>query len=168
MTSTFSRRLLSPVMSCVVVMILWCILPARAQTTMVMVNGISITEFDIAQRTKLNFLTTRKQPARQDVINELIDDKRKIKEAAKFGVDPTSADVDGAYAGMGLRMHMTPEQLTKSLDGQGIRLDTLKGRIKAIMAGSNLAGLRYKILHLQEGSGEKCRLSPITRTRRVA
>ncbi len=54
-----------------------------------MVNGEPITNFDIEQRTKLNFLTTRKQMPRQEVIDQLIDEKVKIKEAKKFGVDPT-------------------------------------------------------------------------------
>ena len=35
--------------------------PLQAQTVAVMVNGEPITNFDIEQRTKLNFLTTRKQ-----------------------------------------------------------------------------------------------------------
>ena len=33
--------------------------PAHAQTVAVMVNGEPITDYDIEQRTKLNFLTTR-------------------------------------------------------------------------------------------------------------
>ena len=66
-----------------------------------MVNGEPITNYDIEQRSKLIFLTTRKPPARQDVINELIDEKVKIKEGKKFGVDPTSSDVDQSYAADG-------------------------------------------------------------------
>ena len=53
-----------------------------------MVNGEPITNYDIEQRTKLNFLTTHKQMPRQEVINELIDEKVKIKEGKRFGVDP--------------------------------------------------------------------------------
>ena len=54
--------------------------PLQAQTVAVMVNGEPITNYDIEQRGKLNFLTTRKPAVRQDVINELIDEKVKIKE----------------------------------------------------------------------------------------
>ena len=64
-----------------------------------MVNGEPITNYDIEQRTKLNFLTTHKQMPRQDVINELINEKVKIKEAKKFGVDPSSSDVDELFTG---------------------------------------------------------------------
>jgi len=117
---------------------------ALAQTVAVMVNGEPITNYDIEQRTKLNFLSTHKQAARQDVINELIDEKVKIKEAKKFGVDPTSTDVDQSYASMSQRMHITTEQLTKSLESQGVRPETLKARIKADMVWTSLVRGRYK------------------------
>jgi len=117
---------------------------ALAQTVAVMVNGEPITNYDIEQRTKLNFLTTHKQPARQDIINELIDEKVKIKEAKKYGVDPGSSDVEQAYASMGQRMRITTEQLTKSLESQGVRPDTLKARIKAEMVWTSLVRGRYK------------------------
>ena len=117
---------------------------ALAQTVVVMVNGEPITNYDIEQRTKLNFLTTHKQPARQDIINELIDEKVKIKEAKRFGVDPSSNDIDQSYAGMSQRMRMSPEQLNKTLESQGIRPDTLKARIKAEMVWGSLVRGRYK------------------------
>ena len=117
---------------------------ALAQTVVVMVNGEPITNYDIEQRTKLNFLSTHKQAARQDVINELIDEKVKIKEAKKFGVDPGSTDVDQAYTSMSQRMHITTEQLTKSLESQGVRPETLKARIKADMVWTSLVRGRYK------------------------
>src|SRR6185437_12406933 len=116
----------------------------RAQTVAVMVNGEPITNYDIEQRSKLNFLTTHKPADRQEVINELIDEKVKIKEAKKFGVDPTASDIDQSYAGMSSRMRITPEQLTKSLESQGIRPETLKARIKADMVWTSLVRGRYK------------------------
>ena len=109
-----------------------------------MVNGEPITDYDIEQRSKLDFISSHKQPARQDVINELIDEKVKIKEAKKFGVDPSSSDIEQSYAAMSTRMRITPEQLTKSLESQGIRPDTLKARIKADMVWTSLVRGRYK------------------------
>lgn len=127
--------------------------PLRAQTVAVMVNGEPITNFDIEQRTKLNVLTTRKQMARQEVIDELITEKVKIKEGKKYGVDPTSADIDEAYAGMGSRMGIGAEQLTKTLGGHGIRPETLKARLKADMVWSSLVRGRFK-QSLQVGEKE--------------
>jgi peptidyl-prolyl cis-trans isomerase SurA len=124
--------------------IVWPGSPARAQTVAVMVNGEPITDLDIAQRSKLDFISSHKQPSRQDVINELIDEKVKIKEAKKFGVDPGASDIDQAFAQMSQRMRVTPEQLTKSLEAQGIRAETLKQKIKTDMVWGSLVRGRYK------------------------
>jgi len=145
MTSTFSRGLLALVIGGVAALVLpACISPLYAQTIVVMVNGDPITDYDIEQRSKLDFLTTHKQSSRQDVLNELIDDKVKIKEAKKYGVDPTSSDIDQAFASMGSRMRITPEQLAKSLESQGIRAETLKARIKSDLVWTSLVRGRYK------------------------
>jgi peptidyl-prolyl cis-trans isomerase SurA len=125
-------------------MLVVCGWPAQAQTVCVMVNGEPITEYDIDQRSKLDFLSNHKQASRQDVLNELIDEKVKIKEAKKFGVDPSDSDIDQSYAQMGSRMHITPEQLTKSLETQGIRADTLKARLKTDLVWGSLVRGRFK------------------------
>lgn len=118
--------------------------PSRAQNIVLMVNGDPITDFDIEQRTKLDQLTTQKTPSRQEVINELIDDKVKLREGKKFGVDPGVADVNQSYEGMAQRMRITPEQLTRSLESKGVRPETLKGRMKAEMVWTSLVRGRYK------------------------
>ena len=78
------------------------------------------------------------------MINELIDEKVKIKEGKKFGVDPSSSDIEQSYAAMSSRMRITPDQLTKSLESQGIRADTLKARLKADMVWTSLVRGRFK------------------------
>src|SRR5450631_3902079 len=145
MTTTLFHRLSPRVIGCAAGLALMvCGSPLHAQTVAVMVNGEPITNYDIEQRMKLTFLTTHKPADRQQVINELIDEKVKIKEAKKFGVDPTASDIDQSYAGMGSRMRITPEQLTKSLESQGIRPETLKARIRADMVWTSLVRGRYK------------------------
>ena len=145
MTTTFSHRLWTLLLSCTTALILiGGVSPSQAQTVACMVTGEPITDYDIEQRSKLDFISTHKQPARQDVINELIDEKLKIREAKKFGVDPSSSDIEQSYAAMSARMRITPDQLTKSLESQGIRSDTLKSRIKADMVWGSLVRGRYK------------------------
>jgi peptidyl-prolyl cis-trans isomerase SurA len=145
MTTTFSHRLSPLILGCAAALLLiGCGSPLHAQTVVVMVNGEPITNYDIEQRSKLTFLTTHKPADRKQVINELIDEKVKIKEGKKFGVDPTSSDIDQSYAAMSSRMRITPEQLTKSLESQGIRPDTLKARMKAEMVWTSLIRGRYK------------------------
>jgi len=166
MTTTFTHRLSPLILGCAAGLVLMvCASPLRAQSVAVMVNGDPITSYDIEQRSKLNFLTTHKPADRQQVINELIDEKLKIKEAKKFGVDPTASDIDQSYAAMSGRMRISPEQLTKSLESQGIRPDTLKSRIKADMVWTSLVRGRYKeslqvgekdvAAAVQEGGGDE-------------
>ena len=145
MTTTFSHRLSSLILGCAASLVLMAgATPSHAQSVAVMVNGDPITNYDIEQRSKLSFLTTHKQADRQQVINELVDEKLKIKEAKKFGVDPSASDIDQAFGSMAGRMRISPEQLTKSLESQGIRPDTLKARIRADMVWTSLVRGRYK------------------------
>jgi len=145
MTTKSSHRLSTLVLaSAGFLMLTGWTLPLHAQTVVVMVNGEPITNYDIEQRSKLNTLTTHKPSVRQEVIDELIDEKVKIKEAKKFGVDPTATDIDESFAAMSSRMRITPEQLAKSLEAQGIRTDTLKARIKAEMVWGSLVRGRFK------------------------
>jgi peptidyl-prolyl cis-trans isomerase SurA len=144
-TTTIPNRLSPLILGCAAALILMgCGSPLHAQTVAVMVNGEPITNYDIDQRTKLNFLTTHKPAVRQQVIDELIDEKVKIKEGKKFGVDPTATDIDQSFAAMSSRMRTTPEALAKSLESQGIRTETLKARMKAEMVWTSLVRGRYK------------------------
>jgi peptidyl-prolyl cis-trans isomerase SurA len=135
----FPRFALALAMNCALTIMLPC---AHAQTAVVTTYGEAISEDDIEQRAKLNLLGTHKQSARQDVISALADDLEKIKVAQKYGFDLSAAQVDSVFAEMCSRMRVAPEQLTKSLEFQGIRLDTLKRRIKAEMARASLTRLR--------------------------
>jgi peptidyl-prolyl cis-trans isomerase SurA len=145
-TKSFLHRLSVSLSACAVALALSFAggSPLRAQTVACMVNGEPITNFDIEQRTKLTFLTTHKQASRQEVVDELIDEKVKVKEGKKYGVDPSSSDIEQSYTGMSSRMRITPEQLTKSLESQGIRPETLKARMKAEMVWTSLVRGRYK------------------------
>jgi len=145
MTTKFSFRLRALLVICVAMILspVW-VSAAHSQTVAVMVNGEPITDFDIEQRSKLDFLSTHKQSTRQEVLNELIDDKLKIKEAKKFGVDPSGSDIDQSYGEMAGRMRINSDQLTKSLESQGIRPDTLKSRIRSDMVWTSLVRGRYK------------------------
>jgi peptidyl-prolyl cis-trans isomerase SurA len=134
---------------------------ASAQSVALMVNGEPITNFDIEQRGKLDALSTHQIPPREQIINELIDEKVKIREAKKYSIDPSDSDMDSMYAGLATRMHMNPEQLTKTLETAGVRAETLKKKIKADQVWVSLVRGRFKESLLvseqevQTASGEK-------------
>jgi peptidyl-prolyl cis-trans isomerase SurA len=117
---------------------------ARAQQVVVIVNGDPVTALDIEQRSKLIQLSTHKPPTRQEVLDELINEKLKVREAKKWGIDIPNSDVDSAYASMASRMRLTPEQLTEQLAKSGVHIGTLKARIKADITWPQLVRGRYQ------------------------
>lgn len=127
--------------------------PAYAQSVAVMVNGEPITQMDIDQRMKLNALSGVKDNSRQTVLEDLINEKVKIKEGKKFSVDPGASEVDNSYATMASRMRLTPDQLTQQLASKGIRPNTLKSRLKADMVWNAIVRGRFK-QSLQVGEKE--------------
>lgn len=118
--------------------------PARAQAVVAMVNGEPITNTDIEQRMKLGALQGRRFADRKSALEELINDKVKIKEGKKFGLDLSTSDIDSAFANMSQRMRMSPDQLAKSLEGNGIRADSLKAKIRADIVWQQLVRGRFQ------------------------
>ncbi len=105
--------------------------PARAQTILAMVNGDPITAFDVEQRIKLIKLTEHKVMSQKEALEILINDRAKIKEGKRFGLDMSKSEVDDQFDSMARRMKIPSEQLAKALEQQGIRPESLKARIKA-------------------------------------
>ena len=117
---------------------------ACAQQVVVMVNGEPITALDIEQRSKLMQLSTHKAPARQEVIDDLINEKLKVREAKRWSLEASNSEVDSAYASMAGRMRFTADQLTQSLAKGGVNVATLKARIKADLVWPQLVRGRYQ------------------------
>jgi peptidyl-prolyl cis-trans isomerase SurA len=116
---------------------------AMAQNVVVFVNGDPITAVDIEQRSKFITLTTQKQPTRQAVLDELIEERLKIREGKRWGIEASDADVNSNYAHMAGRLNQSAEQLTQTLAQKGINSSTLKSRIKADMIWEQLIRGRY-------------------------
>src|SRR4051812_27745003 len=68
---------------------------AHAQTV-VIVNGDPVTQFDVEQRIKLTEISTHKTPTRNEVVEELINEKLKIQLVKKFLIDGIDKEVDQA------------------------------------------------------------------------
>ena len=117
---------------------------AMAQNVVVFVNGDPITAIDIEQRSKFLMMTGQKQPPRQEVLDQLIDEKLKVREGKRWGMDIPNSEVDGNYARMARGMGKSPEQLTQKLAQKGINASTLKARIRADIVWQQLVRGRYQ------------------------
>ncbi len=109
----------------------------------VVANGSPITAYDIDQRTKLIFTSTHKAPTRQEVIQELIDDRIKIAKAKSYGFEVPDTEVDQAFANMARNQHMSPQQFTQVIERAGISANTIKARIRAELTWTQLVRGKY-------------------------
>jgi len=118
--------------------------PSAGAQTVVVVNGDPVTQFDVDQRAKLIQISTQKTPTRNEVIEELINEKLKIQLLKRFMIDGIDKDVDTAYVNMARRMRATPKDFTENLEKQGLKTETLKSRIKADLIWGQIIRGRYQ------------------------
>jgi len=112
--------------------------PASPQQVTVVVNGEPITSYDIDQRGRFLQLTSHKMPPRQEVVDELINDKLKVQVAKRYKLDITDNDVNSAFGTMGKRMGLNADKLTQVLAQNGVDASTLKARIRAEIAWTQI------------------------------
>jgi len=112
--------------------------PAAAQQVVVLINGDPITAIDIAQRTKLIQISAHKTPSRQEVLDELIDEKLKLQTAKRYKLEITESEVDETFKNIASRAGSTPDKFGQALNGQGISVEAVKTRIKADMGWSQI------------------------------
>lgn len=117
---------------------------ASAQQVVVFVNGQPITALDIEHRAKFLFLSSRKQPSRKETLDSLIDEILEITEAKRYSIDVPDRDVDTSYAQVATRMGVDVPKLDQILESNGASPDTLKRRLRAQIAWTNLVRGRFK------------------------
>ena len=125
---------------------------ARAQVV-VIANGSPITEYDIQQRTKLMAISMHKQPTRQEIINDLIDDRLKISRAKVYGLEVGDSEVNSAFETMATRQHITADQFGQVLERAGVSPNTVKARIRAELTWQQLIRGKYNA-SLQVGESD--------------
>ena len=126
------------------VLALMLVMPTTVRAQVVVVaNGSPITEYDIQQRTKLESSSSHKNPTRQQIINDLIDDRLKIARAKTYGLDVGESEVNNAFDGMATRQHITPAQFAQVLERAGISPNTVKARIRAELTWQQLIRGKY-------------------------
>ena len=111
--------------------------PAAAQVV-VIANGSPITEYDIQQRMKLEASASQKGAARQQIIDDLINDRLKISKAKVYGLEVDDGEVNRAFEGMATRQHVTVQQFSQVLERAGISPNTVKARIRAELTWQQL------------------------------
>jgi len=145
-TLRFLAALQRPLLGAAIAMAAVTLAPivAKAQLVAVIVNGDPVTNFDIEQRSKLIQLSSNKAPARKDVIEELIDEKLKIQLLKRYNIPDIDKDVETAFGNMARRMRTTPKAFAEQLSHSGLKVETLKSRMKAELVWSQIIRGRYQ------------------------
>lgn len=120
--------------------------PASAQVV-ALVSGEPITTLDVNHRIRLLTLINQgRTPTRKAVIEELVDERLKLREAKKFGAVPSDSEVESAFANVAGRAGLKPEQFAQMLSAQGSNASSFKDRLRADIAWNGLVRARYKVI----------------------
>jgi peptidyl-prolyl cis-trans isomerase SurA len=119
---------------------------AHAQNVVAFVNGEPITQLDIDARSKLLEVSTptHKAPPRQEVLDQLIDEKLEIREAKRWGIDPSEDDMNNSFASMAQRAGQTSDQFVQTLTKNGVTPQTFRQRLRAQLVWPPLVRGRYQ------------------------
>jgi peptidyl-prolyl cis-trans isomerase SurA len=117
---------------------------AHAQQIVVLVDGQPITALDIEHRAKFMEMSTHKPPARQEVIDGLVNELLELREAKRYSIEPSNGDVNEQFNTVAHNMGVDGEKLEQMLNSGGASADTLKLRLRAQMAWTSLVRGRYK------------------------
>lgn len=117
---------------------------ALAQNVAAFVNGDPITVIDVEQRGKFIQLTEQKAIPRQKVLDQLIDERLKIREGRRWGIEASDKEVDNSFAAMAGRLQKSADALAQDLAQKGVNASTLKSRIRADIVWQQLIRGRYQ------------------------
>ena len=89
-------------------------------------------------------VSTQKTPPRQEVVEELINEKLKIQLLKRYTIPDVDKDVDNAYANMARRMRQSPKEFGRPTGQDRDQPETLKSRMQADIVWTQIIRGRYQ------------------------
>jgi peptidyl-prolyl cis-trans isomerase SurA len=126
---------------------------AVASTIKAVVNGAVITDFDIAQRQRLERLLSggRRTLGSTAALNILIDDKLKLFEARTRNMTPSDGQIENAIQNMARNAKMDKKRLVSIFNQAGVNIETLKDWLKVQISWRDLVEARFNTqVHVDE------------------
>jgi peptidyl-prolyl cis-trans isomerase SurA len=111
--------------------VLWDARDAAATSIVVLVNNEPITEYDVAQRTRLVQAISGGSAGRSQAIEELIEEKLKQQSARRLGIAASDSEVEAVFRQFASNTNLSPSQFVEALGQIGVHQDTLKTRIRS-------------------------------------
>ncbi len=114
------------------------------------VNDDVISALDLHSRTLLVMILSKLprnqqtvERLRPQILRLLIDEKLKLQEAERLGIQVSPAELDNALASAERINRFAPGQLVQTLDSLGVDIETLLTQAKAEISWSRIVPLKY-------------------------
>ena len=117
---------------------------ASANSIRILVNDEPITTFDIQQRSQMLRVFSRGKAGEKEAIDQLIDEKLMLQEAARRHIDVSDAEVEQEIANRGRAAHMTPAQFDQALRQAGLDPSSFRDFLHANMAWQKTVRARFR------------------------
>lgn len=137
-----------------------CVAPASAQqrgpavdvqSIEAIVNDEVISAYDVDQRVNLilssvdvQITPEQRRVLRQQALQNLVDEKLQLQEAAKFDLIISKEELDQTIAMVAQQYRMTPQQFAAYLAQQGASIEALRAQMEAELAWSQLVRGRFR------------------------
>ena len=113
-----------------------------AAATKVTVNGVAISDTEIAQRVLL--MKLEGGGGTKQAMEQLIEDQLKLQEAKRFGVNISDAQVEEAFQNVARNVKLSTDKLNELLRANGISAQTMKERIRAALAWNQVVDVAVR------------------------
>lgn len=114
------------------------VMPAFAATK-VTVNGVPISDIEIAQRSKL--LTLEGGGGTKKAMEQLIDEQLQLQEAKRMNIVISDQQVDDAFQQVARNIKVSTDKLNQILQQAGVSKDTMRARLRAAIAWQQVSGM---------------------------
>lgn len=123
--------------------------PAMAQSVVMTVNDSPITNYDIAQRIKL-LGVLRKPASQQAAIESLIEDRLKLIETRKYGLNPSEQEIANEATRDAAEHKISPQQLGAGIQRAGIDKNHWQEHWRAVFSWRALVAALNKSVSVSE------------------
>src|SRR5688572_4344510 len=108
--------------------------PALAQNAVrVLVNDEPVTTYDVQNRARMLGLFSGGRQGEEQALEQLIDEKLMLQEAALRGMQISDAEVDAEFARRASQAGLSPDQFTQAFRQNGVDVQTFKDFLRAGM-----------------------------------
>ncbi len=121
------------------------------QSIEAVVNDEVISAYDVEQRVNLilssvdvQITPEQRRLLRQQALQNLVDEKLQLQEAAKFDLVISKEELDQTIAMVAQQYRMTPQQFAAYLAQQGASIEALRAELEAELAWSQLVRGRFR------------------------